>query len=524
MRLSAVIETSAAVAATPSRSSKVATLSQMLQASAAEPGRSDHSIEVVTDYLAGTLPQRRVGVSWRGLRDLPPAAASSTLSVEQADAALTALAELAGNGVADKRRTAIRSLFERATEAEQRWLAALITGELRQGASDGIVVQAIAKAADIDADTVRGAVMRAGYPGPVARVALCAGSADEARTALTAMTLLLGRPLRPMLAGAAPSVEEAVSGGHPVAIERKVDGIRIQAHVWDSPEGRAVQVYTRTLEEITDRVPEVVEELTSLPTSSAVVDGEIIALRADGRPEPFQVTGARTASSANPAELRDRVPLTTYLFDLVHHDGTDLIDMSNAARWSVLTELAPRLLVPRVVTADPTQARAFFDGSVEAGHEGVIVKSLEAPYSAGRRGEGWIKVKPRHTFDLVVTAIEWGSGRRKGFLSNIHLAAREEHSDELVMLGKTFKGMTDETLRWQTQRFLELETHRSGHVVFVRPEQVVEIAIDGVQRSRRYPGGIALRFARVLRYRNDKQVSDIDTLQGVLAACGSALE
>ncbi|MGB3829237.1 MAG: ATP-dependent DNA ligase, partial [Ornithinimicrobium sp.] len=242
---------------------------------------------------------------------------------------------------------------------------------------------------------------------------------------------------------------------------------------------------------------------------------------ADGRPEPFQVTGARTASSAQPQELREQVPLTTFLVDVMHRDGADLLDAPNQDRWQQLTALAPHLLVPRIVTDDPAVAGTFFDDSVAAGHEGVIVKSLETPYTAGRRGEGWVKVKPRHTLDLVVTAVEWGSGRRRGLLSNIHLAAREENSDALVMLGKTFKGMTDEMLRWQTERFLGLETRRTEHVVFVRPEQVVEVAVDGVQRSRRYPGGIALRFARVLRYRDDKQLSEIDSLQSVIAACGA---
>ncbi len=523
MKLSRVIDTSAAVAETSSRSAKVSTLAHVLQETVAAYGRGHHCIEVVADYVAGTLPQRRVGVSWRGLRDLPPSAEVATLTIEQTDAALTSLAALSGSGAASRRRKAVRGLFARASAAEQRWLAALITGELRQGASDGVLLQAIAAAAGVDDPIVRSAVMRAGFPGPVARVALSAPDAESAMAALTAMTLRVGRPLRPMLSGSSPSVEEVVTGECEVAIERKVDGIRIQAHVWQTPNGPEVHVFTRTLEEITDRVPEVVEELAQLPTRAAVLDGEIIALRPDGRPEPFQVTGGRTASSANPEKLREQIPLTTYLFDVMHSDGTDLIDVTNAERWSMLSALAPHLLVPRLITSDPVAARAFFDEQVRVGHEGVIVKSLGAPYTAGRRGEGWTKVKPRHTLDLVVTAVEWGSGRRQGMLSNIHLAARNEHSDELVMLGKTFKGMTDEVLRWQTERFLELETRRSSHVVFVRPEQVVEIAVDGVQRSRRYPGGIALRFARVLRYRDDKSVRDIDSLQNVIATLGVGL-
>jgi DNA ligase 1 len=327
-----------------------------------------------------------------------------------------------------------------------------------------------------------------------------------------------------MLAASAPTVEEVVEGMGEVALETKLDGIRLQAHVWGGAGDRHVRLFTRTLEEVTDRMPEVVEALAALPVGAAVLDGEVIALRADGRPHPFQVTGARTASSADPQRLRAEVPLTTYLFDLLHQDGDDLVDLPGRLRWQRLVQAAPGLVVPRLVTDDAATARAWFDERVDSGHEGVVVKSLEAPYAAGRRGAGWVKVKPRHTFDLVVVAVEWGSGRRRGTLSNIHLAARDEHTGDLVMLGKTFKGMTDEMLAWQTERFLGLETHREGHVVHVRPEQVVEVAVDGVQRSRRYPGGVALRFARVLRYREDKPAAEVDSVQTVTRVAGAALQ
>jgi len=523
MLLGRVIDTSAAVSGTRSRTAKVVSLAEALVEAASAPDTPARTVEVVTDYLAGTVPQRRLGVSWRGLRDLPAPAPEPSLTVEDTDAALSALAALAGDGVAARRRAAVEGLFARATSGEQRWLVGVITGELRQGASDGVMLQAIARAAQVQEDVVRAAVMRAGFTAVVARAALSAGNPAEATGALSALSLTVGRPLRPMLAGSSPSVAEAIAPGRTVAVERKLDGIRVQAHLWESPQGRRVHLFTRTLEEITDRVPEVVEELAALPTRAAVLDGELIALRPDGRPEPFQVTGARTASSANPSEMRESVPLSTVLFDVMHRDGRDLLDEPGSRRWTELTELAGELAVPRIVTDDPQQASRFFDEQVAAGHEGVIVKSLDAPYAAGRRGEGWVKVKPRHTFDLVVTAVEWGSGRRRGLLSNIHLAARDGDSGELVMLGKTFKGMTDEVLRWQTQRFLALETHRSGHVVHVRPEQVVEIAVDGIQRSQRYPGGIALRFARVVRYRDDKPVTEIDSLQHVIATCGGGL-
>ncbi|CAN5444258.1 ATP-dependent DNA ligase [soil metagenome] len=523
-----MIETSAAVAATSSRNAKVAALAATLREAAAEnAGQPGAIVEVVTDYLSGTLPQRRIGVSWRGLQDMPTPAARATLTVADTNAALNQIAELGGTGSASARRDAIRALMSQATRRQQRWLASLITGEMRQGASDGVVLQAIARAADVDAVAIRSAVMRTGYAGPVAQVALAAPTPQAALDALALVELRVGRPLRPMLASSAASVAEAMAGQvaveRKVALERKLDGIRIQAHIWDEGGVRRVLVFTRTLEDITDRVPEVVAALAALPARAAVVDGEIIVLRPDGAPAPFQITGARTASSADPDRMSAQAPLTTYLFDVMHLDGLDLLDVEAAKRWDRLAARAPDLLVPRVVTDDAGQAEQFFADQVAAGHEGVLVKALDVPYAAGRRGAGWVKVKPRYTFDLVVTAVEWGSGRRRGTLSNIHLAARDETTGDLVMLGKTFKGMTDETLAWQTTRFLELETDRSDHEVRVRPEQVVEVAIDGVQRSKRYPGGIALRFARGLWYRDDKPADEIDTLQHIIATCGAAL-
>ncbi|MGL5849387.1 MAG: ATP-dependent DNA ligase, partial [Phycicoccus sp.] len=292
-------------------------------------------------------------------------------------------------------------------------------------------------------------------------------------------------------------------------VDGKLDGIRVQVHRLAG----AVTVFTRSLDDITDRVPEVVEAVAGLPGGDLVVDGEAIVIRQGGRPAPFQVTGARTASSADVARLRSEVPLTTYLFDVLHADGRDLVDEPLSTRHEVLAGLAPHLLVPRVVTLDAAAVRQFFDELVAGGHEGVVVKAASAPYAAGRRGSGWVKVKPVHTVDLVVLAVEWGSGRRKGWLSNIHLAARDPETGELVMVGKTFKGMTDETLRWQTERFTDLAVGGTdGWVVEVRPEQVVEIAFDGVQASTRYPGGIALRFARVIRYRDDKSPAEADTV------------
>jgi DNA ligase-1 len=325
-----------------------------------------------------------------------------------------------------------------------------------------------------------------------------------------------------MLASSASTVEEAMAKAAPeggrVAVDSKLDGIRVQLHKRDG----AVRVYTRSLDDITERVPEVAEAVAALPAHTLVLDGEAIALTPEGRARPFQETGARTASRLDVATLRAQVPLTTYVFDLLHVDGEDLVDTPGRERFARLAEVLPaELVVPRTLTDDPSEAQRLFDEVVAAGHEGVVVKSLEAPYEAGRRGAAWVKVKPRHTLDLVVLAVEWGSGRRQGWLSNIHLGARDDSAPGgFVMLGKTFKGMTDEVLQWQTERFLELETSRDRHVVHVRPEQVVEIAFDGIQTSTRYPGGMALRFARVLRYRDDKTADEADTVETVRQIAG----
>lgn len=503
MLLAIIIEASSRIAATASRSTKIEAVADTLRHAATE----GVPVELVADYLAGVLPQRRIGVSWRGLRHLPEPADVSALTVEQVDHALTRIGAHAGQGSSELRTTAVHELFASATAEEQRWLAALVVGELRQGASDGVLLKAIALAAEVPESSVRRAVMLAGHAGPVARTALEGGAA-----ALDGVRLEVGRPLRPMLAASAPSVTEAMKHPQRVALDSKLDGIRVQAHL----DHRRVRLFTRTLEDITDRLPEVVETVRALPTNAAVLDGELIAERG-GRPEPFQVTGSRTMSRVDPERMRAEVPLTTYFFDLLHLDGRDLVDEPAHSRWAALEQIAPTHVVPRLVTDDAAAAQEFFERRVAAGHEGVVVKDLAAPYAAGRRGAGWVKVKPRHTLDLVVLAVEWGSGRRRGLLSNIHLGVRNNETGGFTMLGKTFKGMTDEMLAWQTQRFLELEADRDGHIVHLHPEQVVEVAFDGVQRSRRYPGGVALRFARVLRYRDDKSVNEVDTLGAVRA-------
>jgi DNA ligase-1 len=509
MLLADLVAASRAVGATRSRRAKVAALAEALRSAAPD------EVETATSYLSGALRQRRTGLGWRSLTALPEPAAESTLTVAQVHDTFEEMSHLSGAGSARRRQALSDTLFAAATAEEQQHLRRLVAGELRQGALDGLMLEAVAVAAGAAADEVRRAAMFAGSTLPVAAAAM-AGGVD----ALAEFRLRPGRPVRPMLASSASDVGEALTkvaaAGMPVAVDTKLDGIRIQLH---KHRGR-VQVFTRSLEEITDRVPEVVEAAAALPADSLVLDGEAIALHDDGRPRPFQATGARTASRTDVAALRAQVPLSSYFFDLLHVDGDDLVDLAGSHRFDRLTAvLPPDLVVPRTVTADPDTARQVFAAAVAGGHEGVVVKALDAPYDAGRRGAAWVKVKPRHTLDLVVLAVEWGSGRRRGWLSNIHLGARDP-AGGFVMLGKTFKGMTDEMLAWQTERFLSLATQRTAYGVQVRPEQVVEVAFDGIQTSTRYPGGMALRFARVLRYRDDKTVEEADTVETVRIMLG----
>ena len=509
MLFSQVVEASQAAAATRSRLAKTAAVAEALRAA----GPRDAG--TVAAYLSGVLPQRRIGVSWRGLSSLPEPAAEPVLTVAEVDEALSRVGAIGGSGSGAARTAAVTELFGRLTADEQDYLRALVTGQVRQGALDGVMLAAIAAAAEVPEAAVRRAAMLSGYAGPVAVAALEGGV-----QALDAVGLEVGRPLRPMLAASAPDVAaawEQVSDGQSVFVDGKLDGIRLQAH----RDGGTVRLYTRSLDDITERLPEVVEAVLALPAETLVVDGEAIALDARGRPRPFQETASRTMSSTGVDALRAAVPVTPYFFDLLHVDGEDLLDEPAVERFRRLSALVPvEALVPRATATSAAQAQEFFDRLVADGHEGVVVKAAAAPYAAGRRGAGWVKVKPRHTLDLVVLAVEWGSGRRQGWLSNIHLGARDPQGGGFVMLGKTFKGMTDEMLAWQTERFLALEVSREGHVVHVRPEQVVEIAFDGIQTSSRYPGGMALRFARVLRYRDDKTAEEADTVDTVRSLRG----
>ncbi|WP_433463771.1 ATP-dependent DNA ligase [Spirillospora sp. CA-128828] len=508
MLIADITRTSEAVAGTSGRKAKVSALAECLRA--ADPGEA----AIVVAYLSGELPQRQIGVGYASLRDVPPPAPEPSLTVLEVDTSFTEIGAVSGAGSVARRRELVAAVLGRATRAEQGFLIRLLAGELRQGALDGVMAEAIAAAAGVPAAEVRRAVMLRGSLGPVATAAL--GDGVEG---LRGFGLEVGRPVKPMLAASAPSVEEALGKlKAEAAVEWKLDGIRAQVHV----SGGEVRVFTRTLDEITSRLPEVVEAVRGLPVREAVFDGELIALRPDGRPHPFQVTAARTATRT--AKNTEPVPLSVFLFDVLHlvpaggGSGGDLLDAPGAERNAALARVVPEeLRMPRVVTGDQERAKEVFDEAVARGHEGVVIKSLDTPYTAGRRGAGWIKVKPRHTLDLVVLAVEWGHGRREGLLSNLHLGARDPETGGFVMLGKTFKGLTDELLAWQTEKLRELAVREDSWTVHVRPELVVEIAFDGVQHSPRYPGGIALRFARVLRYRPDKSASEADTIETVRA-------
>ncbi|MEI7057209.1 ATP-dependent DNA ligase [Nocardioides sp. CCNWLW239] len=496
MLLADIVSTSNAVAATRSRKAKVAALAECLAAS------SRNELPVVTAYLSGTLLQRRTGLGWRSLTSLPSPAAEPSLTVEDVHEAFERISRVAGAGSQGERARESDALFGAATESEQAWLRGVVTGEVRQGALDSLVQEALAVAAEVPLPAVRRAAMLAGS------TVIVAGLAFDGEDALAEVGLVVGRPVLPMLASSAGSVTEAMAKlGEPVVVDTKLDGIRIQAH----KSGSEVRIATRTLEDITSRLPEVAEIVASLPAHTLVLDGEAMTLGPDGRPRPFQETASRTATRSSPGTA-----VAPYFFDILHVDGRDLLDHALDQRLTELDRIVPEQhRAPRLVTVDAEEAERFATEAVAAGQEGVVVKGVGLPWEAGRRGSGWIKVKPVHTLDLVVLGVEWGSGRRKGWLSNIHLGARGPEG--FVMIGKTFKGMTDQMLAWQTERFTELAVAdpHSDWAVEVRPEQVVEIAFDGVQRSTRYPGGVALRFARVVRYRDDKTAAEADTIDTV---------
>lgn len=494
MLLAEVVAVSAGVSATSSRKSKISQLAGLLSR------LEYHEIPIAVGFLSGEARQGRIGVGYASAFgvEVDPADDAS-LTIIEVDEVLAAIPSVTGSGSQGRRARMLEGLFARATGPEQEFLRRLLTGELRQGALEGIMVEAVAVAFSVAPGALRRALMLRADLGAVAGVAAQTGEAGLAGLGLEVLS-----PLKPMLASPVGSIAEAVAG--PVSVEWKLDGARIQVH----RRGPEVRVFTRNLNDITERLPEVVSVVLAFDVDTAVLDGEAMALRPDGTPQPFQETMSRFGTEERAFA---EVPLYPFFFDLIHLGGEDLIDRPLHERLARLDEIVPaERLIPRLTTADAGEASRFLDEAVQARQEGVMVKDRDSAYEAGRRGKSWRKVKPVHTYDLVVLAVEWGHGRREGFLSNIHMGARDPQTGQYVMVGKTFKGMTDEMLAWQTARFLDLEVGRDRWAVFVRPEQVVEVAIDGVQVSTRYPGGIALRFARVKRYREDKDPQEADTI------------
>ncbi|MCX5192692.1 ATP-dependent DNA ligase [Streptomyces sp. NBC_00249] len=509
MLLAEVARVSREVAAASARSRKTALLAELFAAAPAEEAAT------VVSYLSGRLPQGRPGIGWRALAQDTDPAALPTLTVPAVDAAVRELAAVGGPGAQAERRRIVAALLGAATEGEQRFLRGLLSGEVRQGASDAVALEGVAAAAGVPAAALRRAVMLDGSLPRVAAAVLAEGAG-----ALRGVSLRVGRPVQPMLAGTSRSVADALTALGPCAVEEKLDGIRVQVH----RDGDEVRIHTRSLDEITDRLPEVAELARSLPGDRFILDGEVIGQGPDGRPVPFQEIASRVGSRVDVAAARRGLPVDAYFFDVLALDGRVLLDLPVRERYAHLAALVPGAArVRRLAVEDPAaqaaEAEAFWREALDRGHEGVVVKALDSAYEAGRRGKRWLKVKPVHTLDLVVLAAERGHGRRTGLLSNLHLGARAADGT-YAMLGKTFKGLTDEMLRWQTERLGELAVGDDGFTVRVRPELVVEIAYDGLQRSPRYPAGVALRFARVLRYRPDKGPEDADTVERVLEQGG----
>ncbi len=528
MLFEALVSASEAVKQTRSRQKKVehlaACIGQLFSdaASSGAPALAPagevgaRQLEVGVAYLAGELPQGRIGLGPAAVFKHPPGAAQAhaVLSVSDVDATFAAIARVSGGGAVAERLRLWMQLLERGTELEQQFLRRLLVGELRQGALASLVADAVARAAQVSPDSVRRALMFAGSLSEVARAAMTGGEG-----ALAGYHIQLFRPIQPMLAQTAETPEAALEQLASAAFEYKLDGARIQVHKL----GSEVRVYTRQLSDVTLAVPEVVELVRALPSSSLVLDGEVLSLRADGSPEPFQITMRRFGRKLDIATLQQTQPLHPFFFDCLHRDGGDVLDLPTSERFLALDEVTPAASrMPRLVSSDPIEAVAFFEKALDQGHEGVMAKALDASYAAGRRGQSWLKVKSHHTLDLVVLGVEWGSGRRQGWLSNLHLGARDPNGG-YVMVGKTFKGLTDQLLTWQTEALSALEVARDAYSIYVRPELVVEIAFNDVQDSPHYPGGVALRFARVKRYRPDKSALEADTIDTLRALRPAAL-
>jgi ATP-dependent DNA ligase I len=502
MLLAGVVSTSQRVAQTTRRLEKIQLLAALLQQLAAD------EVEPVVAFLSGRTRQGRIGIGYAALRDAAaPAAAEPALRIHDVDRALDSLGAVQGPGSEQEKRALLHALLARATAAEQQFLSALLIGEIRQGALEGIMLEALAKAAGVTPREVRRAVMMAGDIGRVARSLLESGAASLAQYAVQ-----LFRPVKPMLAQSAEDISGALEDLGEAALEYKFDGARVQVH----RSGDEVRIFSRRLNEVTGAVPEIVEMVRGLPARQLILDGEVLSLLPGGRPQPFQITMRRFGRKLDVERLRAELPLQPYWFDLLYLDGQSLVDEPQARRFQALAQIArPDTLAPHILTADAGRAAAFFREALERGHEGLMAKQPAAPYAAGARGQSWLKVKKAHTLDLVILAAEWGHGRRRGWLSNLHLGARHPAQGGYAMLGKTFKGLTDEMLAWQTRELLKLELARDRYTVYVEPKLVVEVAFGDLQVSPRYPEGLALRFARVKRYRPDKTPAEADTLETV---------
>jgi DNA ligase-1 len=510
MVLDRIVTASRAISSTSKRLEKTDVLASLL--------RELHpdEIQVAVAYLSGSTRQGRIGIGYAMVRDAaPPPAETPTLELLDVDRTLDAIAAVKGSGSAHQRRHLLNSLYARATDNEQQFLTALLMGELRQGALEGIMLDGLAKASGIPAERIRRAVMMAGDIAEVARAVLVQGEAG-----LEPYTIQLFRPVQPMLAQTAEDVSSALADLGEAALEYKFDGARVQVH----KSGGDVVVYSRSLNDVTAAIPEVVEAVRTLPARDLILDGEVLSLDAAGRPRPFQITMRRFGRRLEVERMREELPVQPFWFDLLYLDGGSLIDEQQASRFAALKRLSPPDgIVPHLFTGDPVRAGEFLRQALEAGHEGIMAKATASPYAAGARGQSWLKLKQARTLDLVILAAEWGSGRRKGWLSNLHLGARDTEKGGYAMLGKTFKGLTDEMLSWQTQEFLKIEIARDAYTVYLEPKLVAEIAFNEIQVSPRYPSGLALRFARVKRYRPDKSANDADTFETVKRLAGMAV-
>jgi DNA ligase-1 len=507
MLLVHVVETSRRIAETARRLEKVELLAALL------PQLDGDEIEPVVAFLCGSARQGRIGVGYAALRDsAAPPAATASLEIREVDRAFESLAAVEGRGSEGQRRQLLSALLARATGPEQKFLSGLLFGEIRQGALEGVMVEALARASGVGAGHVRRAVMMAGDVARVAHSVMQSGPAG-----LAPYTIRLFRPVQPMLAQTAEDVEGALGDLGEAALEFKFDGARVQVH----RSGGEVVVFSRALNDITGAVPEIVEAVRGLPAGDFILDGEILSLAPDGRPHPFQVTAKRFGRKLELERLRAELPLTPFWFDLLYLEGQPLIDEPQSRRFAALAGLAPPgSLVPHMVTGAPEQGAAFLRLALDRGNEGIMAKAVGAAYAAGARGQSWLKIKKAHTLDLVILAAEWGNGRRQGWLSNLHLGARDTEKGGFAMLGKTFKGLTDEMLAWQTEQFLKLAIGRDSYTVYVEPKLVAEIAFSDIQISRRYASGMALRFARVKRYRADKTAGQADTVETVRRLAG----